>query len=205
MKRRLVLALTLSLAAALTAAGVGPAAAGALPPVTAQDNVLGRADAPVTVVEYASFTCPHCADFHTRVLPAFKAKYIDTGKARLVYRNLPTQPANLAEAAAGVALCAAPGRFFDVAEAFMSHQAALPTTGPGPWFEAAVAASGKTRDQIGACLQTPAPQATLQAQIDGAEAAGVVGTPTLFVNGVLVQEHSLEALSAAVDPLLRRR
>lgn len=207
MKRRAALALSLAaaLSAALTVVAAAPALAGALPPVTAQDNILGRADAPVTLVEYASFTCPHCADFHTQVLPAFKAKYVDTGKVRLVYRNLPTAPANLAEAAAGVALCAAPDRFFDVAGAFMTHQAALPTTGPRPWFEAAVAASGKTREEIGACLQNPATQATLQAQIDGAEAAGVAGTPTLFVNGVLVQDHSLEALSAAIDPLLRRR
>ena len=127
MKRRAVL--VLSFAAALATVVAGPAAAAVLPPVTAQDNILGRVDAPVTVVEYASFTCPHCADFHTQVLPAFKAKYIDTGKVRLVYRNLPTSPANLAEAAAGVALCAAPGRFFDVAEAFMTHQATLSTTG----------------------------------------------------------------------------
>lgn len=203
MKRRAVL--VLSFAAALTAAVAGPATAAVLPPVTAQDNILGRVDAPVTVVEYASFTCPHCADFHTQVLPAFKAKYIDTGKVRLVYRNLPTPPANLAEAAAGVALCAAPGRFFDVAEAFMSHQSTLPTTGARPWFDAAVVASGKTRDQIGACLQNPATQATLQAQIDGAAAAEVEGTPTLFVNGRRLTDHSLEALSDAVDPLLRRR
>ena len=203
MKRRAVL--VLSFAAALATVVAGPAAAAVLPPVTAQDNILGRVDAPVTVVEYASFTCPHCADFHTQVLPAFKAKYIDTGKVRLVYRNLPTSPANLAEAAAGVALCAAPGRFFDVAEAFMTHQATLSTTGTRPWFDAAVAASGKTRDQIGACLQAPATQATLQAQIDGAAAAEVEGTPTLFVNGRRLTDHSLEGLSDAVDPLLQRR
>ncbi|HEX8469511.1 MAG TPA: thioredoxin domain-containing protein, partial [Brevundimonas sp.] len=65
------------------------ASAAELPPVTANDRVLGRADAPVMVVEYASFTCSHCADWHKDVFPAFKARYIDTGKVRLVYRNLP--------------------------------------------------------------------------------------------------------------------
>ena len=173
------------------------------PPVTAQDHVLGRADAPVTVIEYASFTCSHCADFHNDVLPAFKARYIDTGKVRLVHRNLPTAPANVA-AAAAVALCAAPDRYFEVAQAFMHNQAALRTAGANPWFEAGVAASGKTRDEIETCLKNPATGAALEAQVVGAEAAGVAGTPSFFVNGKPVADHSLEGLSAAIDPLLRR-
>lgn len=199
MIRRAVLAL------ALTAALAGPAAAAeAPPPVTAQDHVMGRADAPVTVIEYASFTCSHCAAFHNDVLPAFKARYIDTGKVRLVHRNLPTAPANVAAAAAAVAICAAPGRYFDVAEVFMRDQANLRATGAKPWFDAGLAASGKTREQIETCLNDPATGTALQAQIAGAQAAGVAGTPSFFVNGKPVAEHTLEALSAAVDPLLRR-
>ena len=154
--------------------------------------------------EYASFTCSHCADFHNDVLPAFKARYIDTGKVRLVHRNLPTAPANVAAAAAAVAICAAPGRYFDVAEVFMRDQANLRTTGAKPWFDAGLAASGKTREQIETCLGDPATGAALQAQIEGAQEAGVAGTPSFFVNGKPVADHSLEALSAAVDPLLRR-
>ena len=200
MIRRALLALTL-----LIATLGGPAfAAEPPPPVTAQDNVMGRADAPVTVIEYASFTCSHCADFHNDVLPAFKARYIDTGKVRLVHRNLPTAPANVAAAAAAVALCAAPDRYFDVAQAFMHNQAALRTAGANPWFEAGVAASGKTRDEIETCLKNPATGAALEAQVVGAEAAGVAGTPSFFVNGKPVADHSLEGLSAAIDPLLRR-
>ena len=200
MIRRAVLTFAL-----LTAALAGPAfAVEPPPPVTAQDHVLGRADAPVTVIEYASFTCSHCADFHNDVLPAFKARYIDTGKVRLVHRNLPTAPANVAAAAAAVAICAAPGRYFDVAEVFMRDQAELRTTGAKPWFDAGLAASGKTREQIETCLGDPATGAALQAQIQGAQDAGVAGTPSFFVNGKPVADHSLEALSAAVDPLLRR-
>ncbi|WP_426024164.1 thioredoxin domain-containing protein [Brevundimonas sp. PWP3-1b1] len=198
-------ALSLAVFAALAAAGLAaPAfAADAPPPVTAQDHVLGRADAPVTVIEYASFTCSHCADFHNTVLPAFKAKYIDTGKVRLVHRNLPTQPANVAAAAAAVALCAAPERYFDVAGVFMRDQANLRTTGPQPWFAAGIEASGKTREQIETCLEGPTIRAELDAQIAGADAAGVTGTPAFFVNGKPVADHSLDALSAAIDPLLR--
>jgi len=200
MIRRAVLTLAL-----LTATLAGPAfAAEPPPPVTAQDHVLGRADAPVTVIEYASFTCSHCADFHNDVLPAFKARYLDTGKVRLVHRNLPTAPANVAAAAAAVAICAAPGRYFDVAEVFMRDQAELRTTGAKPWFDAGLAASGKTREQIETCLGDPATGVALQAQIEGAQEAGVAGTPSFFVNGKPVADHSLEALSAAVDPLLPR-
>ena len=83
MMRRAFIAAGFALAA-LTGGLATPAlAADAPPPVTAQDHILGRANAPVTVIEYASFTCSHCADFHNTVLPAFKAKYIDTGKVRL--------------------------------------------------------------------------------------------------------------------------
>ena len=200
MIRRAVLTLAL-----LTATLAGPAfAVEPPPPVTAQDHVLGRADAPVTVIEYASFTCSHCADFHNDVLPAFKARYIDTGKVRLVHRNLPTAPANVAAAAAAVAICAAPGRYFDVAEVFMRDQAELRTTGAKPWFDAGLAASGKTREQIETCLGDPATGVALQAQIEGAQEAGVAGTPSFFVNGKPVADPSLEALSAAVDPLLPR-
>ena len=203
MIRRAVLALSLTAALSMGAAS-SSFAAEAPPPVTAADHVLGRADAPVTVIEYASFTCPHCADFHNDVLPAFKTKYIDTGKVRLVHRNLPTAPANVAAAAAAVAMCAAPDRYFDVAAAFMRDQHNLAATGAQPWFAAGVAASGKTRAEIETCLQSASTRSALEGQIAGAEAAGVTGTPTFFVNGTLVQDHSLEALSAAIDPLLRR-
>ena len=203
MIRRAVLALSLAAALSMGAAA-SAVAAEAPPPVTAQDHVLGRADAPVTVIEYASFTCPHCADFHNTVLPAFKAKYIDTGKVRLVHRNLPTAPANVAAAAAAVALCAAPGKYFDVAAVFMRDQANLSATGAQPWFAAGVAASGRTRAEIETCLSAPETREALDGQIAGAQAAGVTGTPSFFVNGTLAMDHSLEALSAAIDPLLRR-
>lgn len=206
--RRLVAVLATAIIAAIAAVAPSVKAQSGtpsgLPAVTAADHVLGRADAPVTVVEYASFTCPHCAAFHNDVLPAFKARYIDTGKVRLIHRNLPTAPANVAAAAAAVALCAAPGKYFDVAAAFMRNQAALPTTGAAPWFEAGIAASGRTRDEMETCLETPASRETLEAQIDGARAAGVTGTPSFFVDGAKVADPTLDGLAAVIDPLLRR-
>ena len=200
MIRRLLL--TLSLIAPMLA--LAPAAlAEAPPPVTAADRVLGRADAPVTVVEYASFVCSHCAEWHLGVLPAFKTRFIDTGKVRLVFRDLPTAPAQVASSAAGLARCAAPERYFDVVGALMQGQAALRAEGDtGAWFGAALAASGKTREEIEACLALPATMASLRASIDGATAAGVTGTPSFFVNGKAVEDTSLAGLTAAITPLL---
>lgn len=181
-----------------------PALAGDLPAVTASDRYLGRADAPVTVVEYASLTCSHCAAWHTGVLPTFKARFVDTGKVRLVYRDLPTPPADVAATAAGVARCAAPERFFDVIGVLMTNQAMLRAGGDiSPWYDAGIAASGKTREQIEACLAEPSTIAGLRASVEGGRAAGVAGTPTFFVNGQKVADGSMETLAAAVESAIR--
>lgn len=203
--RVLPLTATLMTAAPALAAEPAPAAA-PVPAVTAADRVLGRADAPVTVIEYASFTCSHCADWTNDVLPTFKARYIDTGKVKLVFRDLPTQPAQIAATAAGIARCAAPDKFFDVAHHFMAGQAAaFAANNARDWYMGAIAVSGRTQPQIEACLADPATQQALQSSVEGAVAAGVEGTPSFFVNGKRVADHSLETLSAAIDPLLKGR
>lgn len=116
--RRWCLGLILSLA--LPAAGLAEPAA-----VMPADRVLGRADAPVTVIEYASVTCPHCAAWHAEVFPDFKARFIDTGRVRYVYREFLTGPAELSFAGALLARCAPADRYFDVVGALMEGQAAL--------------------------------------------------------------------------------
>jgi protein-disulfide isomerase len=175
------------------------------PAVTATDRVLGRADAPVTVIEYASFVCSHCAEWHTTVLPGFRSRFIDTGQVRLVFRDLPTQPVQVGARAAGIGRCAAPARFFDVAAALMSGQSALYEGAPvADWYARAIAVSGRNPAQMDTCLADPATMAGLRADMAGATAAGVAGTPAFFVNGRRVADISLEGLSAAIRPLLPR-
>ena len=204
--RRLLLILALVVAPLAVPAAAAAQTASGLPAVSASDRVLGRADAPVTVIEYASFVCSHCARWHTTVLPEFKTRFIDTGQVKLVFRNLPTSPAQVAARAAGIARCAVPARFFDVASSFMSGQAAIIDGGPlADWYAAGVAASGRTQAQIDACLADPATLTGIRAEIAGATAAGVQGTPSFFVNGRAVSDSSLEGLSAAIRPLLPRR
>lgn len=201
-KAAALLGLTLAL-------GFAPAVAtaqAALAPVTSADRILGRVDAPVTVVEYGSFTCSHCGDWHEAVYPGFKARFVDTGQARFVFRDLPTPPVQVAAQAAAIARCAAPERFFDVADALFEGQAALFDGAPvANWFASGIAVSGHSEAQIEACLADPATLNSLRAGIEAANAAGVNSTPTFFVNGRRVDDNSLEGLSAAIQPLLARR
>ena len=195
-----------ALAADTPSAKATTATLAAVPAVTAADRVLGRADAPVTVIEYASFTCSHCAAWTNDVLPVFKARYIDTGKVRLVFRDLPTQPVQVAATAAAIGRCAAPGKFFDVAHYLMAAQSAAFASGDArDWYTGAISVSGRTQAQIEACLGDPATGQALQRDVEAAVAAGVEGTPSFFVNGVRASDHSLETLSAAIDPLLKGR
>ena len=202
-RRRLLLTLTLALlapAAAASASGSDSAQARqTLAPVTAADRSIGRADAPVTVIEYASFACHHCADWHQLVYPGFKARFIDTGMVRFVFRNLPTDPQEIALPGAALARCAAPERFFEVAAALMRGQSAVLRGGNlEDWYGPAIAVSGRTQAQIEACATTPAVEAALARDMDSAEAAGVHSTPTFFVNGRQVTDRSLGGLEVAI-------
>ncbi len=174
-----------------------------VPPVVAGERVLGQADAPVTVIEYASFTCPHCAHWAADVLPAFKAAYVDTGKVRLVYRDLPTPPAEPSFVAAKVSRCVASEQAFPVIETLFAQQgAARLMRWPAGWFLNAIDQGGRAPQEVIACIEDPATEAALNADLEAAEAAGVTGTPTVFVNGVRIEDPSLEGLAAVIDPLL---
>lgn len=208
MRRLLSLAVILTLSAAAPAVALSdptvavnfqPPVSQGLAPVTAQDRVQGRADAPVTVVEYASFACSHCADWHNEVYPEFKRRFIDTGQVRYVFRNLPTSPEQMALPGAALAHCAAPEKFFDVAASLMHGQSAVFEGGRlENWYNPAIAASGRTRDEIVACTALPATAAAIDRDINTAVAAGVDSTPSFFVNGQRVMDRSIEGLGAAI-------
>ena len=91
-----------------------------LKPGTLPDLVLGSANAPVTIVEYASMTCPHCATFHNKVLPVLKEKYIDTGKVRLIFREFPLD--ERAALASMLARCAGGDRSLPLISMLFSKQ-----------------------------------------------------------------------------------
>lgn len=205
MIRRPLTSLALMGLALLTAPALATTSAWAAEPaaVTAADRTLGSADAPVTVIEYSSFTCPHCADWANTVLPEFKTRFIDSGQVRFVYRDLPTNPGPVASLAARVSRCVAPDKAFAAIELLMAQQeAARLMRYPAGWFLNAIEVGGRSAEEVGACVEDPATQAALEAQIADAQAAGVTGTPSFFVNGKRVEDTSLDGLAAAIEPLL---
>jgi len=144
---------------------------------------IGSADAPVTLHEYASLTCSHCADFHTKTMPQIKKAYIDTGKVRLVFHDFPL--GNLAMAGAMVARCSGKNNFFPMIGAmFTSQESWAHSDTP---FEALVGIarlSGMSENDVDACLDNTALLAELQKRAKHAnEVLGVQSTPTFFVEG----------------------
>ena len=172
-------------------------------PVTAGDNVLGRAGAPVTIVEYASFTCPHCAQFHTDILPDLKKAYIDTGKARLVYRDFPLDRA--AFAASLVARCATGNRYFGVVDLLFREQTRWASArDPMGALRRLATLAGISKKKLDACLKDEKIQnAVLQQRLTATEQFKVTSTPTLIVNGAKYHGGlTLEQFRAVIDRAL---
>ncbi|WP_341705176.1 DsbA family protein [Ferrovibrio sp.] len=176
--QRFVVALALSLAAF---AGGSHAARAADPRL--QDMVLGRADAPITIIEYASLTCPHCADFHESVLPALKKDYLDTGKAKLIFRDFPLD--NLAFAGAIVARCAGPEKYFTYLGVLFAQQRQWATAqDPKAALKQIARLGGMPGDQFEACLTDKAVgDYILNSRLEGNQKFNVNSTPTIIVDG----------------------
>lgn len=169
--------------------------------------VMGNPNAPVLVTEYASTTCGHCRAFHEQVFPEFKAKYIDTGKARLAWVVLPTPPAPISMAGAAIARCAGEGKFFAVIDDLFDHQNEIIESGGNPWrlqknLRDLGARHGLNADQVGTCIDDKSIDATLRAFLKGAPAF-VTSTPTFVIAGKDV-DQTLEDLSAAIDAELAK-
>ena len=172
---------------------------GALP-----ENVLGDAKAPVTIVEYASMSCPHCADFHKRVFPELKTKYLDTGKARLIFREYPLNPP--AQTVAMLARCVGPMRYFAFVGAMFERQDEW-LTGDDflPKVQALTKQLGFTDESFKKCVTDQALLTGINASRDrGQTKFGVESTPTFFVNGIKLKgTHEMKDFEAIMTPLLK--
>ncbi len=172
-----VLAL-LALTLAACGGGAGKAAEG--------DMALGAAEgAKVTVIEYASPSCPHCALWQKNTWPAFKARYVDTNKVRYIFRELPTPPQDVATAGILLARCAGPDKYFDVMHELLASQDEWRSgaLSPNASLVKTAQAFGFSQEQYTACITNPDNIAALEKRISAATAAGVTGTPTFKVNG----------------------
>jgi len=184
------------------ALGLAVAAPALAQPVQPSDMSMGNPHAKVTVIEYGSASCPHCARFNNEVFPAFKAKYVDTGKVRYVFREFLTDPVQLAAAGFLLARCGGPDKYFSILDGVFHAQDEIYKTqeAAGPLMRVAHEA-GLTDAQANACLEDQAAIDALNARVQGYEKTDAINsTPTFDVNGKRLEgEQTLAQISAAVD------
>jgi protein-disulfide isomerase len=167
------------------------------------DHVLGDPKAPITLIEYASFTCPHCAHFAVTILPEIKQKWIDTGKVKLVYRDFPLD--QTAVKAAQLAECAGNDKYFGVIDVIFSTQPKWATAAdPIADLAKSLRIAGLGDAEVKACLANDAVQNGVIADYRGGEALGVDSTPSLFINGEQYKGvRSVEELDAVFGKLAK--
>ncbi|MEZ5852966.1 MAG: DsbA family protein [Hyphomicrobiaceae bacterium] len=176
-------------------------------PGSLPDIVVGKADAPITIVEYASMTCGHCAHFHNTVFPELKTKYIDIGKVRLIMREFPLD--NLAAAASMLTRCAGGDKTQSLIKKFFADQEswAFVRGNPLPALLKVAESEGMTKEQFDKCLTD---QKLLDGLTEGRDKAskefGVNSTPTFFINGHRMEERSdqIAGFDKALEPLLKK-
>lgn len=210
--------------AALGMMGAGLASASAMPllaqeaeapdtmpettqPVTREvvEMVMGAADAPIELIEYASFTCPHCMNFHLNVFPLIRSNYIDTGKVRLIYRPVYFDGPGLW--ADMMARCGGPEKFFGIVSILYEQQSNWARGSTGAEVAQSLVNIGKlagmSEEDITACMQDRAFAEALIADFQtNMELYDVPGTPTFFVNGEQMTNSPYDTFVAKFDGLL---
>jgi protein-disulfide isomerase len=209
----LIAASTLALAAVLAGGGLellhpgahaqSIAEADLMKPGPLGEASLGNDNAPVTIIEYASMTCPHCAHFALTTFPEIKEKYIDTGKVRFILREFPFDP--VAAGAFMLARCAGKDKFFPMVDLLFRTQQSWAVEHPLPPLVATVKQAGFTENSVKECLAN-------QKVLDGIEWVrkratdkfGVDSTPTFFINGQKYNgAMSFDEMAKLIDPLLK--
>ncbi len=198
--RRIVLALAAaSLLAACSKGGGGGTA------ISGDEMTLGDAKAKVTVIEYASVTCPHCARFNEEVFPAFKKKYVDTGQVRYVFREFLTPPEQVAAAGFLIARCAGKEKYFSVIDAVFHSQNEMFSSGDYKGVLLRIGRSvGMNDDQTMACIQDDKALKALNDRVEKAlNVQKVAATPTFYIGDKKLEgEQPLSAFDAVLQPLL---
>ncbi len=167
------------------------------------DQILGPENAPVTIIEYASMTCPHCAHFSENTFPELKKRYIDTGKVRFIFREFPFDP--LAAGAFMLARCAGNDKYFPMIETLFQKQSTWAVQKPIEPLKAIAKQAGFTDQSFEACLAN-------QKVLDGiewvrnraADKFKVNSTPTFFINGErYTGDMSIDELAKLIEPYLK--
>lgn len=168
-----------------------------------REGVIGRADAPVTIIEYFSLTCPHCATFHRETLPVLKQRYIDTGKVKLVLRDFPLD--RYALSGAVLAHCAGPERYPAFVDVFLeTQQQWARANDPVAALKQIAQLGGLAPEQADACLADQAMlDAVLKMRLEGENVYGVASTPSFLIGGRLYAGNNTpERFAELIEPLL---
>jgi protein-disulfide isomerase len=153
---------------------------------SSDEMVMGDENAPVTIIEYSSLSCPHCASFHKNTLPQVQEKYIDTGKVRLVYRDYPLGA--LALAAAMVARCGGKDKYFGLIDIlFLQQERWAKSNSPLEEITRIVRFGGISGQDVEACLDSTGLMKAIQARAkEGQELFAIRSTPTFVIEGKVV-------------------
>ena len=174
-----------------------------LEPGKGKEMVEGNADAPVTIVEYASLTCSHCGDFYRETLPSIRDKYIKTGKARLVFREF----AYDARAQAGymLARCVPEDRYFPMIQVLFERQMEWAAADDAlPPLKKIAALAGLDENGVEACLKNQSVLDEVKSSFERGKEFGVTSTPTFFINGKKYEGAlSVDEMSSVIDSFLK--
>jgi protein-disulfide isomerase len=167
------------------------------------DVVLGSEKAPVTIIEYASMTCPHCAHFSATTFPELQKRYIDTGKVRFIFREFPLDA--LAAAGFMLARCAGNDKFMPIVETLFAKQADWVVREPIEPLKSIAKQFGFTEESFNQCLANQKVLNAIEEVRDRAvKKLGVNSTPTFFVNGKkLVGDVTMEQMVKEIEPYLK--
>jgi protein-disulfide isomerase len=165
------------------------------------DMSMGPDTAKVTVIEYASASCPHCAAFYKDVFPTLKKEYIDTNKIKFIFREFPHNDPALA--AFMVARCAPKEKYFPLVDVFFNTQQDW-VQDPLNGLNKIAQQAGFTKETFDACLKNEAVAKNILEVRKTADSLGVTGIPTFFINGeMLGGETTMEVMRSKIDPLLK--
>ena len=170
-----------------------------------QDMVKGDSDAKVTIVEYASFTCPHCATFHKEIFPKLKEQYIDTGKVKFIYREVYFDAPGLWGGL--LARCVSPKKYFGVVDLLYKKQ--------NKWASGSTEKEilnelfsigrqvGMEDEQINKCMQNKEKSLKMiDAYLENSKIDEITSTPSLIINGKLLKPNNFDDLAVELDKLL---
>ena len=176
------------------------------------DKFIGSREAKVTLVEYASVTCPACANFHSSVFPTIKREYIDSGKINFVFRDFPTPPTNIAIAGFAVARCKGDSQsYFEVVEDFFEYQSGILSAYRSGVAKDAILEvakrNGISKTKFESCLGDTNKRREIKQIVEYGQSKNVNSTPTFFLNGRRLERSDkwfeISGMSAAIDKELR--